>query len=155
MRQQKRLVLASVLVTAASLAVGCGGSSPASPSGTGRVVLKGVVLGTPAASSPRGALTAKATTPGTITITVKEDVTITTTVSANGTFELDGVPEAKFTLIFSTTTTTLGNIDVPATGSNHEIDVVVQVTVTTVVLVKIEVDGKEVPAPQHDGDSDD
>jgi len=93
---------------------------------------------------------------------VQENTSITTTVSSNGTFELEGVPDGSFTLVFSSTTSVIGTVTVPG-GANQEINIVVQVTVNVVVIIKIEIDGHDVPNPHphptptpgHDGDDDD
>ena len=157
MRERKWLVLGVMVVTAAALvAAACGGNSPTSPSGTRGVVLKGVVLGA-SGTGQSGQVVAQGAGPGKITVTVKQNTSITTTVSANGTFELEGVPEGSFTLVFSSTTTVLGTVTVPA-GATQEINIVVNVTVNVVVIVKIEIDGHEVAPPHegdHEGDNDD
>jgi hypothetical protein len=157
MRERKWLALGIMVVTAAALVTaGCGGSSPSSPSGTakGKVVLKGVMLGAPTASGQPGAVTALAAGTGKITVTVQQNTTITTTVSSNGTFELEGVPDGEFKLVFSSTTTILGTVTVPA-GASQEIHIVVQVTVNVVVVVKIEIDGHDIPIPHPGHDFDD
>jgi hypothetical protein len=153
MRERKWLVPGVVVVAAAALvAAGCGGSNPASPSGTRRIVLKGTVLGTPSASGQSAEVAALAAGSGKITVTVQQNTSITTTVSSNGTFELEGVPEGRFTLVFSSGTTVLGTVTVPG-GATLEINIVVQVTVNVVVTIKIEIDGHEVNV--HEGDHDD
>ncbi len=156
MHERKWLVLGVIVATAAALvAAACGGSNPAVPSGTRKVVLRGTVLGTPVASSPSAQVGARdAGNGGKITVTVQQNTSITTTVSSNGTFELEGVPEGSFTLVFSSTTTVLGTVTVPG-GANQEINIVVNVTVNVVVIVKIEIDGHEVPHPGDGDDGDD
>jgi hypothetical protein len=158
MRERKWLVLGVMVVTAAALvAPACGGNSPASPSGTRGVVLKGVVLGASGTSGQAGQVAAQGAGSGKITVTVQQNTSITTTVSANGTFELEGVPEGSFTLVFSSTTTVLGTVTVPG-GATQEINIVVNVTVNVVVIVKVEIDGHEVAPPHevdHGGDNDD
>ena len=70
--------------------VGCGGSSPTSPSGAGKVVLHGVAVGADGASTASaGGVTAQAASKDKVTVTV-QGTSISTTVSANGTFELEG-----------------------------------------------------------------
>jgi hypothetical protein len=156
MRERKWLGLAVIVVTAAALVAGaCGGSNPAAPTGTKRIVLKGTVLGTPGASGQSAQVAALAANGEKIKVTVQQNTSITTTVSSNGTFELEGVPEGNFTLVFSTSTTVIGTVTVPG-GADQEIHIVVNVTVTVVVIVKIEIDGHDVPPPgPHDGDDDD
>ena len=160
MRKLRGLFPALVVVTVAALVgAACGKSNPASPSGANRIVLRGVVVGAPTASGRPGELAALGSSGGKIKVTVREDISITTTVSANGTFELDGVPEGKFNLVFTntsaTTPTQMGTVTVPP-GAGREIRIVVEVRVTVIVVIKIEIDGHEVPAPTpHDGDDDD
>jgi len=153
MRQGKWLVLGVMAVTAAALvAAACGSSNPATPSGSRKLVLRGTVLGAPTASGQSAQVAALAAGTGQkITVTVQQNTSITTTVSSNGTFELEGVPEGSFTLVFSSTTTVLGTVTVPG-GASQEINIVVNVTVNVVVIVKIEIDGHEVPAPGGDHD---
>ena len=153
MRERKWLVLGIIGVTAAAfVAAACGGSNPAAPSGARKIVLRGTVLGAPSASGQSAQVAAlDAGTGQKITVTVQQNTSITTTVSSNGTFELEGVPEGSFTLVFSSTTTVLGTVTVPG-GASQEINIVVNVTVNVVVIVKIEIDGHEVPAPGGDHD---
>src|SRR5260370_6575335 len=115
MRQGKWLVLGVMAVTAAALvAAACGSSNPATPSGSRRLVLRGTVLGAPTASGQSAQVAALAAGTGQkITVTVQQNTSITTTVASNGTFELEGVPEGSFTLVFSSTTTVLGTVTVP------------------------------------------
>jgi hypothetical protein len=156
MRERKWLVLGVIAVTAAAfVAAACGGSNPAAPSGTKKVVLRGTVLGASSASGQSAQVGAMGAGNGEkIKVTVQQNTAITTTVSSNGTFELEGVPEGKFTLVFSSTTTVLGTVTVPG-GADHEINIVVNVTVNVVVIIKIEIDGHEVPHPGDGDDGDD
>lgn len=128
--------------------VGCGGNSPTSPSGGGKVVLHGVAVGTDGTATASAAdVSARAASGNRITVTVQENTSISTTVSSNGTFELEGVPSGSFTLVFSSNTTVLGTITITGVPGQGEINIVVQVTVTTVVLIELEID-------DHEGDDD-
>ncbi len=123
--------------------VGCGGSSPTSPSGAGKVVLHGVAVGAdgaPAASAV--GVSARAASKDRITVTV-QGTSISTTVSTNGTFELEGLPAGSVTLVFSINTTVIGTVTITGVPTSGEIQIVVQVTVTTVVLVNLEIDDHE------------
>ncbi len=123
--------------------VGCGGSSPTSPSGAGKVVLHGVAVGADGASmASAGGVTAQAAFKDRITVTV-QGTSISTTVSTNGTFELENVPSGSFTLVFSINTTVIGTVTITGVPTSGEIQIVVQVTVTTVVLISLEIDDHE------------
>ncbi len=80
---------------------------------------------------------------GTLTVTVQENPSIKTTISGNGTFELEGLPAGTFTLVFSSNGVTLGTITITSAPTQGEISIVVQITTTTVVLVKIEINGTD------------
>jgi hypothetical protein len=123
--------------------VGCGGSSPTSPSGAGKVVLHGVAVGADGASAASaGGVTAQAASKDRVTVTV-QGTSISTTVSANGTFELEGLPAGDFTLVFTINTTVIGTITITGVPTSGEISIVVQITVTTVVLINLEIDDHE------------
>jgi hypothetical protein len=92
-------------------------------------------------------------TGGSITVTVQENTAITTTISGNGTFELDGLPAGTFTLVFSSNGVTLGTITITNVPSQAEINLVVQIT-STVVMVKVEINGTdETDNENHNGTS--
>lgn len=119
---------------AAVVALGaCGGENPAGASGA--VVLRGTVVGdaTASASSVRAASSGAR-----ITVTVAEDSSLSTTVAGNGTFELSGLPEGGFTLVFSSNGVELGTITITNAQPGTEIRITVQVTSTTVILIEIE-----------------
>lgn len=140
MRAGSRLVLFSSLAAVAAMGA-CGGSSnPAGPSSAaGTVTLQGVVLsGAAGASSLPGEVVAHDGSSGRITVTVQENVSISTTVSVNGTFTLDGLPATGFTLVFSSNGVALGTITITPVQGSSEIKIVVQVTTTTVILVKLD-----------------
>lgn len=129
-----RLALLTVLLPL----VGCGGSSnPASPSGAG-VVLNGVVIGSEVASSSSAEVSAQANSGRRITVTVEGNPSLSTTVSANGTFVLEGLPAGSFTLVFSMNGTVIGTITITGVGDQVEVHIVVQVTSTTVILVNVD-----------------
>jgi hypothetical protein len=141
-RQTAGSLIAAVL--AVVVAGACGGSNPASPSGSGSgtVAIQGVVLGSGSGSSPE--LTAAAgarSASGSITVTV-EGTGITTTVSANGTFELGSVPGGTFTLVFIQNGVEIGRVVITAAGG-AEVKIVMQVQSSTLVVVNITIDDKE------------
>lgn len=137
------------------LAASCGGgSSPSSASGSGAVVVQGVVLGAGAASGSLSASAGEKTASGTITVTV-EGSGLTTTVSANGTFELEDVPSGTFVLVFKKDGVEMGRVTITAAGGS-EVKITVQLqgtTSTTIVVVEIKVDdtgdqGGTTPSPE-------
>jgi len=154
MGRRSGVVLLAVSMTFLPL-VGCGGNNPAAPSPSGKgAVLRGVVLGD-GASASSGGVSALATSRGRITVSVKENTSINTTVSANGTFELQNIPTGNFTLVFSSTTTVLGTVVVSGVPNDGQVVIVVQVTVVTVIVVNIEINGVPVPHPGDDHSGDD
>jgi len=116
----------SILVLAA-----CGG--PSSPSEEG-VVLRGTVVGdgTFSASSAGRAASPAAT----VTVTVQENPAIATTVGADGTFSLRGLPPGGFTLVFTSGGARLGVVTFAEVMPNQEITVTVRVEGGTVVVVE-------------------
>jgi hypothetical protein len=102
----------------------------------------------------------------TVTVTV-QGTSITTTVDANGSFTLRGLPEGGFTLVFTNSSgATLGTLTFGEVMPNQEITIVVDVSSGTVVLVEekrngighgdVEIEGLVATAPVLDpttGDS--
>lgn len=131
------------VVVAVVFAAACGGSSsPSSPSGAGSVAIKGVVLGAVGTSAPLTASSGSRVAAGSstsITVTI-EGTGITTTVSANGTFELTGVPGGTFTLVFTQNGVEIGRVQVTA-GAGSEVKIVVRVQgPTTLIVIQLEVE---------------
>lgn len=135
----RRVLLTWIAVAAAVFAPACGGDSPSSPSGSGGVAVQGVVLGDGvsfAASSGAKPSSAKAQK---ITVMV-EGTTITAEVSANGTFELKGIPSGTFTLVFLVDGAEIGRVVISA-EEGSEVKIVVQVKESVLVVVEIKVEG--------------
>ena len=155
MGRRSGVVLLALSMTFLPL-VGCGGNNPASPSSGKGAVLRGVVLGE-GASASSGGVSAMSTSKGRITVSVKENTSINTTVAANGTFELQNIPTGNFTLVFSSSTTVLGTVVVSGVPADGQVVIVVQVTVITDVVINIEINGVPVPHPgdDHSGEDDD
>jgi hypothetical protein len=161
MRVPSRLSVLPALVPLVLL-VACGGMS--SPSGQG-VVLKGTLMGAASGSSASIAAAGNRAAE-TITVTV-QGTSITTTVDANGSFTLRGLPEGGFTLVFTNSGgAVLGTLTFGAVMPNQEITIVVDVSTGTVVLVEekrngighgdVEIEGPVLTAPVLDpatGDS--
>jgi hypothetical protein len=119
--------LAAVL--SALAAIGCGGSSPASP--TDSNFPQGTRLtGTFASGAGQGlALTAysQGSFEG-MTVHVEEDPAIETAVGADGSFTLRGLPEDRFTLVFMRNGNEVGEVPFEGVLPNSEITIVVQMT---------------------------
>jgi hypothetical protein len=139
--KRSRVLLPVVMAVLALTLSGCS-SSPTSPSGTNASVnLHGVAMGQPSASSSSLGGFRAMSTGGSITVTV-QGTSLSTTISGNGTFELDGLPAGTFTLVFSSNGVTLGTITITSVPTQAEINLVVQIT-TTVVMVKVEINGTD------------
>jgi hypothetical protein len=146
MRRSHVLLLIALVAVGLTLA-GC--SSPTSSSGGQGVTLRGVALGPNAAFSSSSVRSMDdAGSGGTITVTV-EGTTISTTISGNGTFELEGLPTGSFVLIFEQDGVVLGTVSVNGVPEGAEIKIVVKVDTTTVILIKLEMNDDD-----EDGDDD-
>ena len=136
--KRDRLLFVTAFIATLAM-VGCGGGTPTGPS-SGAVKLQGVVVGASGLTSQSADVTKQSTNAG-ITVTVKEDPSISVKVSGNGTFELDNVPAGGFTLVFSAKGVVVGTIEVSVVAGSTEISIVVQITSGSVVLVHIEFNG--------------
>jgi hypothetical protein len=148
-------MLYAALASAVALAA-CGGSPTGS---SGAVVLRGTVVGGASASTSASASSERASAAGRITVTVQQEPSISTTVGGDGTFELEGLPEGSFTLVFTSNGTVLGTIEITGAEAGAEIHITVQVTTTTVILIDIvngsgDDDGDD-GEDEDDGDEDD
>jgi hypothetical protein len=141
----RRALLTMVAMAAVIVAGACGGGSPSSPS-SGTVLVQGVVLGDSASVTASSGVPVAAA--GNQKVTVKVDGTsITAEVSANGTFELKGIPSGTFTLIFLVDGVEIGRVVVTAEDGS-EVKIVVQVKDSVLVLVEIKVEaGGSAPGP--------
>ncbi len=132
------------VVAALSLVLSACGGSPTAP--TAGVRLRGVAVnqGVGAADGVRGLSGRSAAAgPSTITVTVQQNTSITTTISGNGTFELEGLPAGTFTLVFSSNGVTLGTVTITSVPDQAEIEIVVQLSTTNVTLVKVTINGTD------------
>jgi hypothetical protein len=151
----RRLVVAGLFVGAAALlAVACGGSSPTGPSAPAGVRVEGTVVdGSAGAGVVAHAGTATATG-GSVTVTVKERPSLSVTVAGNGTFELEGLPDGRFTLVFARNGVALGEVPVTGASGGATVKVVVRVDGSSVALVQLEIDGPSAlasPSPSPAG----
>lgn len=136
-----RVLLGWIAVATVVLASACGGDSPSSPSGSGGVVVQGIVLGSGtsfAASSGSNPSNAQAQK---ITVSVA-GTSITADVSANGTFELRGITSGTFTLVFLVDGVKIGEVVINAPDGS-EVKVVVQVKDSVLAVVEIKVEGAQ------------
>jgi hypothetical protein len=142
----RRVLLAWIAAGAAVIAPACGSGGPSSPSGSGGVAVRGVVLGDGTsftASSGAGPSAAQAQK---ITVTVA-GTSITAEVAANGTFELKGISSGSFTLIFLVDGVEIGRVVINAPDGS-EVKLVVQVKNSVLVVVEIKVEtGGTAPSP--------
>jgi hypothetical protein len=139
-RRTAVLFLASLVAVAAGLPlVGCGDSNPSGPSGQG-VSLQGVVL-TGATGVTASDRATAAVAKGNMVVTVQEKPSITSTVGANGTFELESLPAGTITLVFTIDGTIVGTITLTGIPEGAEVKIVVQVTPTGVILIEIKIEG--------------
>ncbi|HKC11538.1 MAG TPA: hypothetical protein VKI41_05730 [Vicinamibacteria bacterium] len=140
MKRSQVLLPAVVAVLALTLS-GCG-SSPTSPSGMNASVnLHGLALSQSAASTSSASGYRAMSTSGSITVTV-QGTSISTTISGNGSFELEGLPAGTFTLVFTSNGVTLGTITLTSVPTQAEINLVVHIS-TTVVMIKVEINGTD------------
>jgi len=140
---QRRLTYLFLVVAAAALGlVACGDGSPASPSGTGGVTVEGVLLAEGAAftSSSSGS-----PSNGPITVEVV-GTDISVTISGNGTFKIEDIPEGGITLRFIQDGDVLSEISIPYSPDGTTVKIVVKKQGSVIVLIDLKLD---------DDDSDD
>jgi hypothetical protein len=96
-----------------------------------------VVVGSFAAS--KSAATSVAAVPTAagdpITVSVLSDPSISTTVGADGTFTLRGLPSGSFTLVFKQGSTEIGRLDFSSVLPNQQLTITIQLVSNEVVLV--------------------
>lgn len=136
-----RSTLALVLGMMTLSACGGGSSNPAGPSSAGAVTLNGSVVSTGGASASSQAmgLTSASPTllvPSTITVSVQESPTMTTTVGADGSFTLRGLPTGSFTLVFTRDGARIGTLSFTAVLPNQELKITVSVTSSSLILLE-------------------
>ena len=132
----------SVLVAAAAMLRCGGGSNPASPSSVaGGVKLQGVVLQNATGTSASAGVSAMSAQGGKIVVTVRENPSLSVTVSGNGTFEMQSLPTGGFTLMFSVNGLVVGEINITAVSEGTTIKIVVRLSEHEVELVDLETDG--------------
>lgn len=143
-------LLVSIAVSALGLSLAaCGGSNPSGPSGKGvslqGVVMNGAVGATGVTASDRAVAGGAK---GTMVVTVQERPSVSATVNANGTFELQDLPAGTFTLVFTIDGTIVGTITLTGISEDAEVRIVVQVTPDGVILIEIRIEGPQTsPSP--------
>lgn len=133
-----RLPLSGFAVACALIALACGGGGPTTPSGSGGVVIQGVVMdgASSLAASSGSHAGAKAQK-----VTVRVDGTgLVAEVAANGTFEVKGVPAGTFTIVFLVDGVEVGRVPVTAPDGS-EVRLVVRVESSRLVVVELRVEG--------------
>lgn len=133
MSRERKVLTLSVIALAAVTLVACGGDSSLAPSAAQGATMRGSVLGATAGAGTVSASSQRAAA-DVITVTVQENPAITTTVGADGTFILRGLPAGSFTLLFTRGGTPLGSLTFDSVQPNHEIIITVDVSTGTVVL---------------------
>jgi uncharacterized protein DUF5666 len=128
--RKTRLAFVAVLVFATAAFVACGGN-PAGPDAEG-VVVRGTVQGTDALR----AASAGATSAATVTVSVLEAPSISTTVGGDGSFTLRGLPDGGFTLVFKNGAAEIGRLSFAEVKANQEITLTVQVSDAGVLLLE-------------------
>jgi hypothetical protein len=141
-----------LIVLSAAAALWRCGSGPASPS-DGGVKLQGVVL-EDAVATAASASVAQSVKAGKITVTVQESPSLSTTVSSNGTFAIQGLPAAGFTLLFSVSGAPAGAVTITAVGEGTTVKIVVKVREQEVELVDLETEGSGGPSTGGPGTGD-
>jgi hypothetical protein len=134
---RKLVVFALALAAIAMGLSGCGGG-PTTPSGANAVIVRGVLLGGGASVTDvtaSAATGAPSTSSGPITVTV-EGAGISTTISGNGSFELDTVPAGTFTLVFTRDGVEIGRLTITA-DAGMEVEIIVKLESSSVVLVDL------------------
>jgi hypothetical protein len=140
----RKLVVLALALAAIALGLSACGGTPTSASGASAVLVRGVLLGEGAsvtgitASSLTGAPN---TSSGSITVTV-EGAGITTTISGNGSFELEDVPAGTFTLVFKRDGVEIGRLTITA-ESGMQVEIVVKLESSIVVLVDLKLEHKD------------
>lgn len=126
----------------ALLMTACGGDSATSPSGTG-VSLRGTVLsGSGASGVSAQSKSTAASSSARLVVTVRENPSLSATVSANGTFSLENLPTGEFTLVFTSDGTVVGSLTITGVAGGAEVKIVVQITTDGVILIEIKIEGE-------------
>jgi hypothetical protein len=123
------LVVVAVFMLAAGAFIACG--NPSGPDAQG-IVVRGTVQG---AGTLRAA-SVSAASAATVTVSVPENPSISTTVGGDGSFTLRGLPEGGFTLVFKNGATEIGRLSFSEVKANQEITLTVQVSTSGVVLLE-------------------
>ena len=125
----RRLAVGLSILLSGLLLARCG-QGPTAPSG--EIVLRGSLVGS--STSATALSTGRTQSAGAITVTV-QGTAISTTVAADGSFTLRGLPEGSFTLVFTRDGAPLGQLTFDAVNANQEITITVRLSGDTVVLV--------------------
>jgi hypothetical protein len=151
MLQHNRLFLLIAISIGAAATFGCESASPAAPSNdesklVGLRLVGSVVQGSNASAQ---SVAVSAQSVGGMTVTVKDNPSLSTTVARNGSFQLKGLPATAFTLLFAAGGSTVGKIPLSPVQGAQTINLVVQLVNGQVDIVALE------GAEEEDGDNND
>ena len=124
-----RAILASLAAVLTLVMAGCGGGGDSSTQVS--LAKSAIVIGKMAAG--KSAIAKAATDP--IMVHVLSDPAIETTVGADGSFTLRGLPEGSFVLVFTQGGTELGQLPFSQVAPNQQITITVQLVSNEIVLV--------------------
>jgi hypothetical protein len=129
------LIPAGLSLCAGLFLAACGGGSPTAPSDA--PAARGVTLsGTLQGSGGTASLHSLSSAAVALVVTVRENPAITTTVGADGSFTLRGLPEGGFTLVFTLDGRVLAELRFDDVRPNQEITIVVRLDGSTVTLTE-------------------
>jgi hypothetical protein len=132
------LIQCAAVAAAAIVAAACGSGSPTSASGGG-VAVQGVVMGDEASASAADTRSPVSSQARKLTVRV-DGTSMTVDVSANGTFQLNGIPSGSFTLVFLADGVEVGRVQLSA-SDGAQVKVVVQVKASQLIVLEIDVSG--------------
>jgi hypothetical protein len=141
MLQHNRLFLLIAISIGAAATFGCESASPAAPSNDESKLVGLRLVGSVVQGSNASA--------GGMTVTVKDNPSLSTTVARNGSFQLKGLPATAFTLLFAAGGSTVGKIPLSPVQGAQTINLVVQLVNGQVDIVALE------GAEEEDGDNND
>lgn len=136
MKVSSRFLQGPCVLVAALVLVACGGDNPLGPSPTADlqgVTVRGTVLGSSSSSS--GSVRSLGASAGTLTVSVQGNTALSASVGADGTFTLRGLPEGRFTLVFTRDGAVIGTVTLDGVKANQEIVITVVVTAAGVTVV--------------------
>jgi hypothetical protein len=144
----RNLLLLIGVAAAASTLVACGSDNPASPSASGSVTLEGVLLGEGAAFTASDDDGSGDSNDGPITVEIV-GTELSVTISGNGTFKIDEIPEGGITVRFTQDGDVLAEFSIPYAAEGTTVKIVVRKQGAAIVLVDLDMEDDD------DGDDPD